>query len=614
MFEEMLIIPGMELDVKPGVHLLLLFDPSIKPEKIDEFLEENGYEFEKQGVENPSNINLEILDALEKVAELGGFGIGAHVDSEKGIYNVLRDGGQYRAQILKSKYLLAVQYNNPRIPSKIQTILNNREYRRDYPLSFIQCSDYHGDENLGEPITYIKMNEMTFKELCNSLQNYNECVSATERPEIKSILDKIIKEHNTIILEDITNENISPAIESVCALLNNGNGNLVIGAVNQNIIGTNIDNKQSVELIERIKKAIKNHNGFNLDLKVYPYGVKSVLVIKCKPINGNIFYLAENNKAFILQNGNATEANAEQIASIVERNILDRLEVIQEINKPNTKDLINKVDALINCSSYINLITTIERMSINLTKVVKPSFVQPLEGETKTKVIDTMLGIADNVNLVNGSINGRIVVVGEWEPRLSYSYVRCSCPKYDIKELELDKIKGPLIIIAPGGGTFLLDREEEISIVSAFSEVPVLYLRFLEGISSKLKITEKYLIGWLKSSLAIWYSLTAWGSYDLRKINIFKKIPIPIFEDSSIVEAIEVLIEAILKEENDFLSIVNTVSKDEAKDIVNSHNNSINNIAAQIDSLFYEAFCVTDKQVSIINTALGKNELFVLTP
>lgn len=356
MFEKMLIIPGIELDVKPGIHLLLLFDPNTRIEKLEEFLEINGYDQEMQGFDNPSNITLELIDALEMAAELGGFGIGAHVDSNKGIYNVLREGGQYRAQILKSKHLLAVEYNNPRIPPKIQTILDNREYRRDYPLSFIQCSDYHGDNNLGEPITYIKMSEMTFSELCNSLKTYNECVSATERPEIKSILEKVINDRNTIIMEDINQDNISAAVENVCALLNNGMGNLVIGAVNNNIIGTNLEADNLVEIVDFIKKAIKNPHGYMLEPKVFPYGLKSAVVINCKPVTGNIFYLTENSNAFVLKDGKAVEANAEEIALIVEKNLLDRLELIQDINKPNTKDLITKLDALVNCSSNIDLI------------------------------------------------------------------------------------------------------------------------------------------------------------------------------------------------------------------------------------------------------------------
>lgn len=124
LFKKILILPGVEFESNPGIHLLLIFDPKSDLDKVERFLENAGYDYEMQGLEKPETIcKIDVLDVLNSASSLEAIVIAAHVDSDKGIYKL--EGGLYRAQIFRSSQLTAISYNNPNNRDKIQEMLLN---------------------------------------------------------------------------------------------------------------------------------------------------------------------------------------------------------------------------------------------------------------------------------------------------------------------------------------------------------------------------------------------------------------------------------------------------------------------------------------------------------
>ena len=257
LFDKLLILPGIEFEANPGIHILLIFKPDINIDTIDLFLAESGYPEDLQGIENPEVIpKLDVLQLLIEADRLNALVIAAHADSDKGIYDSL--SGKYRASVFSSSYLHAIAYNSPVTSQKMKEMLQNKSYKRENPIAFIQCSDYHGEGEPGTVITYLKLEHLSFDAVYQSLKNPNECVSPTQHPEIINILRQIISDHKTYVFRDVDSE-MQTIKQTACALLNDGYGTLVIGAVtepNSNIIGISKNYQQCEQIINEIVNSI----------------------------------------------------------------------------------------------------------------------------------------------------------------------------------------------------------------------------------------------------------------------------------------------------------------------------------------------------------------------
>jgi hypothetical protein len=144
LFEDVCILPGVEFEATPGIHLLFVFDPASDLSCVEQLLIKAGYTAEIQGREVPDILSdMDVIKSLNEAANLGAIIIAAHADSNKGIYNDLKPGN-YRAQVFKSSFLTAISYKNSHSRMKMETWLQNEEYKRREPIAFIQSSDYHG--------------------------------------------------------------------------------------------------------------------------------------------------------------------------------------------------------------------------------------------------------------------------------------------------------------------------------------------------------------------------------------------------------------------------------------------------------------------------------------
>jgi len=308
----------------------------------------------------------------------------------------------------------------------------------------------------------------------------------------------------------------------------------------------------------------------------------------------NTIAFINDGEVYIKNKGVVEKATPTQIENLIEERMFNRFNEHQKIINNRLDSIINEVELLKESSLQLHLINKIEKKSTRLVEIVKPEVVPPFTDSI------------DNIN--NGTADGRVMVVEKVGPRLDDAYLRCSCPKTNKLDLntftDVPKFKGKAIAIAPGGGSYYVDSDEEWCILSMTSNLPTLVLTLKDKWKSKL--SELYLVSWLKSSILIWYCDTVLGDYNIYKPDIFKKIMVPIIDNQN---EIHKLAENIIQLENNLLSDngcgsceKNEIICDEDNENcqITHHNKQVDVIANEIDKLFFKNLGLTAAEVNII--------------
>lgn len=472
-------------------------------------------------------------------------------------------------------------------------------------MAFIQSSDYHGDDKeLGTRITYLHLKEFDFKSVIYALKNPNECVSPTAHPKIINILNQIINDPKTIAIKNIDNE--FDIAKAICAILNDGYGTLVIGvnsdSSTKSIIGLNNSYDQCKEIINRIIKTIIPYP-YNYNINKFAYGNRLVIVLKLSSKGSKIFCLDEGDTSFILDNNAIKKAKPQHIAKIVEDRLFNRLLEYNNINKKRINNLIAEINQLTENYQQFYLINKIEKNSLMLFDIIKIKFVKPFEDD---------LGI----KFYNGDACGNIAVINRVYPRLPYAYLRCSCPKsnkLNIADFKGNVFNGSALIVAPGGGSFYMEGDEWV-VVSLTGNQPSLVVTLREEF--KDIFSELLILGWLKSSLLLWYAYITFNNINLYIPPIFENIPIPVISVMQLKDEIEGAVKLIIEKEKEFLTsiqedkLIESEYKKIYDQIIRSHNKSVDNYARQIDSFIYDALKISDEEKLMIHNFLRNMNLY----
>jgi len=135
LFNDILILPGIEFEARPGVHLLVIFNNSVNLNIIETFLGDGGYKSEDIGKAEPlAQPNWDIIALLEESKKYDCIVIDAHTDSDKGIWNTIQGLG--RVHCFRNPQLIGLCYLNEEQKDKIQNTLLNKPYNRSTPLAF----------------------------------------------------------------------------------------------------------------------------------------------------------------------------------------------------------------------------------------------------------------------------------------------------------------------------------------------------------------------------------------------------------------------------------------------------------------------------------------------
>ncbi len=182
------LFPGVEISVNGGVHVLAIFDPSKTKSDIDSLLGAVDYQGEK------GNSNTETKESFVKVVKIieeqGGIAIPAHVDRDKGLFQLK---GPTLQQALNSPYIHAIEL--------CDTAFTKPQLYKDQKLNWTEVcgSDLH-DFQKQQRFTWIKMNEPTIEGLKLALI---DGPSASVNRKMKDHPNQ----HSDHIIEEITIEN-----------------------------------------------------------------------------------------------------------------------------------------------------------------------------------------------------------------------------------------------------------------------------------------------------------------------------------------------------------------------------------------------------------------------
>ncbi len=594
LFEEMLILPGVEFEAKPGIHLLFIFDPNTKLEIIEKFLVESGYSEDLQGNEEISSLpNLDVIEALSEATKIGAITIAAHVDSKKGIYNNL--SGTYRANVFKSPSLHAISYNSVTTCEKIKSIYQQKEYKREHEIAYIQSSDYHGEDEVGKAITFLRLEEKTFDAIKEALENPVECVSPTAHPKLINIIEKIVLDENSkgILELEITDTEILEIRKLICSILNNSKGTLVLGATKGHkpiIRGIKKDLEEIKEMLTGIFQAFKQ--SLSSEVTVYPFGNEAnILVIRFKRKSRYLYHV--DNNVYIFKEGIPEQAAPREIEYIVEKNILERMKIHEKIIKPQFENSINKLNLYKDVTGQFMIINKVEKLAENLSDIVKLSIVKPNE-KNSTEFFNYI-----------GEAEGNVYIVDKTSPRLEGAYLRLSCPvtaKYEIDDFESPRFEGEAIVIAPGGGVFYINNPSLWTVITVDKLDSCLVLQLHEVYKEELSMLS--IAVWLKSSLLLWYADVSLGGMNIHNAEVYNKLIIAHTSNFYKGKKIYNLANKILNVEKEFLIIASETEciTAEFSDIVDQHNSNVDLIAGEIDEEILNNYHVTEEEKDLIST------------
>jgi ABC-type cobalamin/Fe3+-siderophores transport system ATPase subunit len=161
----LVILPGFEVTAQGG-HIIAIFEPDTKLEKLDDALTSCGITKDKRGKEDAIGKTFkEILKII--VDDFQGIAIAAHADAPKGFLKTI-DQGQLNISIYKDENLLAMEITNL---DSLAKYIEGKDPNYDRQMPCIQCSDAHDLAGIGLRSTLLKMDHVSVNGI---IQAFNE--------------------------------------------------------------------------------------------------------------------------------------------------------------------------------------------------------------------------------------------------------------------------------------------------------------------------------------------------------------------------------------------------------------------------------------------------------
>lgn len=616
LFDNILILPGIEFEVRNNVHMLIIFNPDTPLNTIERFLYEGGYDEISFGKENPLTLaNWDVIELYNNLKKHNCIVIDAHTDVNKGMFKVIQPGS-YRANCFKSDCLQAIGYRNEKQKNILANILkNSKEYKRNTPIAFVKFSDSHSLDEVGTYVTWFKLDKINFDNIKLALNNPTEKIS-TEIPSLNKILNRIFKEEIVFGVINFSDESKKYFMQAICALNNSKGGYCLFGVdSNNNKVGisleyTSEDQKRKEigdslkKILECVKEIVNNYSLKNIPrISVYPIQNKKVIFsIKINKsdelisIEGEgIVYSIHKNKIIILSADEVQKLIEERTVNYLRKKIQYKIDNIQ-----------NECNMLLNTFDSIQIIKKFEHDSVRLSSVIH----KPLIRESIKINKDDKIKLQNSVEKYpNGIVRGNIISYdSKLKARLERAYLRYSTPLYCLKTKQ--KItNSEFINILPGGQVFYSKKDYPF------------YSDFLPCILKIESHDEKYFSNifitcFLKSSFWLWYALNKFSSFDLYSPKIFRCILLPKVnsnpEIKKIIELIEINFKKIIELEKIFLINTNkTKGLKRLGHIIEEHNKTIDELAYNIDKNIYKLCRLSDNDIRIIENYLKNNNIYL---
>ncbi len=613
LFESMLILPGVELDAKPGIHVLAVFDPDQPLELAEQLVVDAGFTAEYQGADDKESRALMAVDDLvSAIAAAGGLPILAHVDRDKGAYKDLQGG--YRARVFKSDSLAALSYADPASEAQLSDLLAQPAYRRSRPLAMFRCSDYHGEPGTPLRVTFMQLQTLEYASFRQVIDDPVGRVSQTADPEERAIIESVARSKSAIPIPTLSALGKSGA-GGACALLNQwGGGQLVLGVSlrNGNLSITGV-NASRDEIREAIENALGDVNPApSKRLLFFDWNDRVIAVVTLAAVGvGRLHVLNDARQAWILSAGVPKPADAPEIAQIVEENVIRRLADIQKQPIAEARRFAAQAPILAQGAKFFRLARKIEERSLStFSDRVHGAY---LESGSPAKLTSDAME-----SYQNGRPSGSCGFAVDGPFRLPHAYMRLTLPSFEASDFEEGAApgsvkKGPLLIITHRGAVYFYPEHARCSVYNdGGDDAPAV----LKGIGKTEAAHMARLVLWLKSAPAIAYILMgvvdSSGRPDGGGPNLYAQLPIPeaIFTDQA--TELDDLAASIAQLERDFLAApVPDVPADYA-DLVDKHNLAVDGYAYEVEAVIASLLGLDEDDAAALDDFLRSRRLYAL--
>lgn len=589
MFDKILILPGVEVTVNPGVHILVIGNVT-DVDVLSNILTEVGYTKEKRGSDSDNAIDVDIINFL-KLSQLEGLIVSApHMDSKNGIFNEM--DGHYRASVMRNHVITSFSINSDNQKENIiRMFKSDPEYKRDNMPAFINCSDAHEASAVGNKYSFVELEGKTFLDLV-SLFDYPEGrISDTDDNSLVDIIQNILEDNEAILLGK-SSENVDDIAKVLCAVLNEDVQVLVFGVDDAlGLVGVNnVENCFEDKIDKALELITSSACSLGYSIKSYKLGNgKYVFILGLKQSERYLWYLKKDKEVYHM-NGNKPELSSlEDIERIVYENTLRDLIQIEQ----KDEERLNQANIQINSIKYRT------DKVYTMKKIVKGCF--PILHYCDINVCDSSKLSEDDIKNIpeNGTIKGNVYYIFKNAIRLNNAILRFSCPTALLSDEILEKatiytVNENSIVIVKGGGTHYIPKDgkifgvnEDFIILSPKAE------RYFDM---------RVLLAWMKSSLFVWYIGRKLDSIDLYSPSVLTNAVFPSEKLMNSQLMIDI-VDNIIKIEYDFL---NKYGIQDAKcetncygecsdscllsDMVMQHNETICNETRKLDEYLFDLF------------------------
>lgn len=605
LFNDIFIIPGVEITLNPGVHILVL----ASAEHIDELsdlLDEVGYTEGKRGADSEVEINIDIKNFLN-IEKLRNFiVIAPHIDRDKGIYKMLI--GQYRAEIMKSSAICGFSCNAQSQKEKILALFStDPNYKREYLPAFVNCSDAHEVDEIGTKYSYIKLASVSFDAIKSVFNAPDNCISDTSDQRLEKDINRLMEEETPILISDIALINELDIAHYICACLNHGIGCILIGVNDRGeLIGVK---KEELEIEAVIKGAIKKITSQYLQLrffiKVQGLGNGSNIAIVYLDWGVNsLWYMEEEKNVYVLDENNIpVVATIEDIEDIVHTNTLVEISLLDKKNTQTVLNIGNELSTVTNLIEKHELLQQIMQDANPLLSQYKVVSNNAVRIEEKNRRFFTDYGL----------IHGNLYFVCANTIRLDNAILRFSCPIADVPSEYLDSWEAldagiDSIVISQYGGTHILKNNYKI--VGYNTDYVIM------SKNEKSRMKPDIVLAWLKSSLFTWYIYKRRNTTNIYLPEVLREVVVPYDILSEKTVELEKKVHDILSIEKQFITtytkenLCEKCSKDVCSgiciidELINDVNENVGQCMREIDSIIFELFDVNKEMIELIGKDL----------
>lgn len=613
LFQNVFIIPGVEVKTADGVEYIILFNPEYHLEKIRAFINKFNY--------NGDSLEIQSNDLTREAANLGCINIAAHVDSNHGMYNTTEKNTTVRMRLFKDPNLHGMHFNSTTTCDKIKSYLKHSEYARGAPIAFIKCSDYHNrkGESIGKDSAYLKLNRVDFSELKAAFMNPLERVSSPEDFDTRKILRELLLNENKLCIENLNDSTKLKFLQQISAYLNTNGGYVLVGVSEEgNIKGVDKNNFDDTiyNLLNYCREEL-DPKLFSSHYSIIPhaYGEKFVISIYFfhKYVD-SIVMIKTENKAYKLLKGKPVEASSTMIMDIVTEKI--KSGCLQHLdNNYILKDRIRSdIKAIEDSLIVYPILKKIVRNGIPMFFLIKkidemvPLKKLPSSVESKISTYD------------NGNPSGTIAIISNTSARYKNIFLRYSIPTYRANIKGKKNYKKGHVVLCGGAAYIFTHTVTEIMLPPHIDENGFI----IELAPSSRTISPEYVVAFLKSSPFLWYMWEKYGELNFTSMIITpQEFKIPLLDKKTQLQITD-LVKELCKHEKEYLENVNKIERelskikkppdklDDNKDLLNNNcNNEICRIALEIDNIFYEKMEITIEERKIITNTLKKLDLCV---